>query len=58
MHFTSTQAIASLNNEGNDSQGNQNTGKTITGTVKDISGEPLVGVTIQIEGTTQGVITV
>ncbi len=35
----------------------QDQGKTITGRITDSSGDPLVGVTILVEGTSQGVIT-
>ncbi len=53
---TSAQAVAAPENEGNYSDGNQSVSKTITGTIKDTSGEPLIGVTVAIQGTTQGVI--
>lgn len=35
----------------------QQTEKTVTGTVADVSGEPLIGVNINVQGTTRGVIT-
>ncbi len=53
---TTAQAVAAPENVGNISDGNQNVSKTITGTIKDTSGEPLIGVTVAIQGTTQGVI--
>ncbi|MDR2475134.1 MAG: SusC/RagA family TonB-linked outer membrane protein, partial [Bacteroidales bacterium] len=35
----------------------QQTGKTVTGTVVDIQGEPLIGVSVSVEGTNKGVVT-
>ncbi len=54
---TSMQVMAVSNSEGHIGEGTQGPGKTITGKVSDSSGAPLVGVTIVVEGTTQGVIT-
>ncbi len=53
----STQVIAVRGAEVNIGDGTQGPGKTVTGKVSDSSGAPLIGVTIVIEGTTQGVIT-
>lgn len=42
----------------NDSRGiRQDGGKTITGSVTDVSGEPLIGVSVSIKGTTTGTMT-
>jgi TonB-linked SusC/RagA family outer membrane protein len=35
----------------------QQTGKTVTGTVIDVQGEPLIGVSVSVQGTTRGVAT-
>lgn len=52
-----TQAFGASEGNLNTELNLQNEGKTITGKITDSSGEPLVGVTIMIEGTSQGVIT-
>ena len=31
-------------------------GKTVTGTVKDVAGNPLIGVSVQVKGTSNGVL--
>lgn len=53
----SIQAIGAGNDEANVNQSQQDQGKTVSGKITDESGEPLVGVTIVVEGTTIGLIT-
>ncbi len=52
-----THSIAAVSSGSSSMDGNQGPGKTITGTITDIAGEPLVGVTVMVEGTSSGTIT-
>ncbi len=55
--FTSAQAMAASGSEVNDATGTQDSEIRVTGTVTDVTGEPLIGVTVMVEGTMNGTIT-
>jgi TonB-linked SusC/RagA family outer membrane protein len=57
LFLFSVQPVASENEVVKNTKASQQTGRTITGTVKDNSGEPVIGASVVVKGTTVGTVT-